>query len=167
MRLRLLVTMLLLSAFAVAQHGSGHGASGAGGMGSGASMNHGNSGTHGNAGSMGSDNGMPSMDRQGPRTPSDILTQNTKLSSNLEKNLPAGMTAQQACDGFKNLGDCVSAIHVSKNLGIPFDQLQAKTTGDNGESLGKAIEQLKPGVDAKAEVKKAKQQAKADLKGNS
>ncbi len=168
MKLRLLGTMLMLSAFAVAQHGGGHGAGGmGGGMGSGASGNRGNSGMQTDNRGMASDHNMSGMDHQGPRTPSEILTQNTKLSSNLQKDLPQGMTAQQACSGYKNLGECVAAIHVSKNLGIPFDQLQAKTTGSNAESLGKAIDQLKPGVDSKAEVKKAKQQAKADLKDNS
>jgi hypothetical protein len=101
------------------------------------------------------------------RTPSDILANNSKLSSNLQTLLPAGTTAQQACSGFKNLGQCVAAIHVSHNLGISFDDLKAKTTGDGAESLGKAIGDLKPAVDAKAEAKKAKKQADADLRNNS
>jgi hypothetical protein len=36
-----------------------------------------------------------------------------------------------------------------KNLGIPFD-LEAKMTGSNAVSLGKAIQQLKPDADSKA-----------------
>jgi len=132
----------------------GGGASHASGMGSDMSSNH----TPGS---------QPGGMNSGGRTTSEILTQNTKLSSNLEKLLPQGVTAQQACDGFKNLGQCVAAIHVSHNLGISFDDLKTKMTGSGSESLGKAIGALKPGVDAKTESKKAQMQANQDLKNNS
>jgi len=97
----------------------------------------------------------------GKQSPDDILSKNTKLSGNLDKLLPAGMTSQQACSGFKNLGQCVSAIHVAHNLGISFSDLKTKITG--GEDLGKSIQDLKPEANAKAETKKANKQAKADI----
>src|SRR5260370_18894240 len=53
-------------------------------------------------------------------SPKQLSNPNSKLSSNLQKLLPKGTTPQQACSGFKNLGQCVAAIHVSHNLGIPF-----------------------------------------------
>jgi hypothetical protein len=99
----------------------------------------------------------------GQKSPDQLLSQNSKLSSKLDSLLPSGTTAQQACSGFKNLGECVAAIHVSKNLGITFDDLKAKMTGASAESLGKSIHDLKPDADAKAEVAKAKKQAKEDL----
>jgi hypothetical protein len=99
----------------------------------------------------------------GKQSPDTILSRNTKLSSKLDSLLPKGTTAQQACSGFKNLGQCVAAIHVSHNLGISFDDLKAKTTGDNSENLGKAIHDLKPAVNAKAEAKKGRKQADQDL----
>ncbi len=110
-----------------------------------------------------SDSHMPSTtgSSMGKQSPDTILTRDTKLSSNLEKLLPAGTTAQQACSGFKNLGQCVAAIHVANNLDIPFADLKAKIT--SGDSLGKAIEALKPSANAKAESKKANKQAQADL----
>lgn len=91
------------------------------------------------------------------------LSTNTKLASKLQSLLPAGTDLQQAAAGFKNLGQFVAAVHVSNNLGIPFDQLKAKMTGDNAESLGKAIHELKPTADAKAETKKATKEADNDL----
>lgn len=97
-------------------------------------------------------------------SPDTILSRNTQLSSNLDKLLPEGTTAQQACSGYKNLGQCVAAIHVANNLGIPFTDLKAKTTGSGSVSLGKAIHELKPDVNAKTEIKKAKKQTQADLK---
>lgn len=92
------------------------------------------------------------------------LASNTKLASKLQALLPPGTNLQTAAQGFKNLGQFVAAVHVSKNLGIPFDQLKAKMTGPPPESLGKAIQQLQPSANAKAAVKTAEKQAKADLR---
>jgi hypothetical protein len=104
------------------------------------------------------------MDRR--KTAGELLSQNTKLASRLGTLLPAGTDLQQAAGGFKNLGEFVAATHVSHNLGIPFENLKARTTGPDAISLGKAIKELKPEVDSKAEVKKAKKQAENDLQGN-
>ena len=114
-----------------------------------------------------SDRGAPASPSQSQqRSPEQLLDQNTKLSSNLQKLLPSGTTPQQACSGFSNLGQCVAAIHVSQNLGISFSDLKGKITGSNSENLGKAIHELKPGVDANAEKKKAEKQAKDDMNGS-
>jgi len=97
------------------------------------------------------------------RTPQQLLGQNSKLSSNLQKLLPAGTTPQQACSGFRNLGQCVAAIHVSHNLGIPFADLKSKMTGSSSESLGKAIQDLRPNANSKTETKKAQKETQDDL----
>jgi hypothetical protein len=68
--------------------------------------------------SVGSDRG-----NGGAKTPGELLQQNTKLSENLSKLLPAGTDLQSAASGFKNLGEFVAAVHVSHNLGIPFADL--------------------------------------------
>lgn len=164
MKLKLVLAVFALSTFAVAQHGRPAGAGS--GMGQGSGMGHGSSMGSAMSSSHGP-SGQPSMAASSGKTASDLLTQNTKLSSNLEKLLPSGMTAQQACDGFKNLGQCVAAIHVSNNLGISFTDLKSKMTGDGSESLGKAITDLKPSADAKAESKKANKQAQQDIQSNS
>ena len=91
----------------------------------------------------------------------DLVAQNTKLASKLQRLLPAGTDLQAAASGFKNLGQFVAAVHVSHNLGIPFDQLKTKILA--GKSLGEAIQELKPNVAAEAEAKKAKKQAKRDM----
>src|SRR5258708_27415741 len=100
---------------------------------------------------------------KGSSSVSERLSDNTKLSGKLQSLLPAGTNLQQAYQGFKNLGQFVAAVHVSHNLGIPFEQLKAKMTGPSAESLGKAIEQLKPTANAKAEAKKANKQADQDM----
>ena len=97
-------------------------------------------------------------------TPSDVLSHNTAIAGKI-KTL-TGEDAQTACGGFKNIGQCVAAAHVAKNLSIPggFDALKAKVTGSGSVSLGKAIQTLAPDADAKAETKKANKQADDDLK---
>jgi hypothetical protein len=87
------------------------------------------------------------------------LQKKTNLSAKLQSRLPAGMTVQEACVGFRTLGQFVAAVNVSNNLKIPFAQLKAKVTGENSMSLGQAIHALRPAVDAGAEANRAQQQA--------
>lgn len=100
------------------------------------------------------------------QTPSTQLAHNTVLATRLQGLLPPGTDMQLASSGFKNLGQFVAAVHVSNNLKIPFDQLKLKVTGPEAESLGKAIQDLRPTLDPKAvkgDVKTAERQAKKDL----
>src|SRR5262249_13788861 len=92
-----------------------------------------------------------------------LLAQNSKLSSKLQNLMPPGTDLQQAAQGFKNLGQFVAAVHVSHNLGIPFDQLKAKMIGPPKESLGQAIHALKPTANSSDESKKGGKQAKQDI----
>jgi hypothetical protein len=96
-------------------------------------------------------------------SPSDVLSHNSAIAAKI-KGL-TGKDAESACSGFKNLGQCVAAAHVAKNLDIPggFDALKAKMTGSGSVSLGKAIKELAPDADAKAEAKRANKQASDDL----
>jgi len=97
-------------------------------------------------------------DSGGRRTPGELLQQNTKLSENLGKLLPAGTDLQAAAAGFTNLGQFVAAVHVSNNLGIPFNDLKTRITA--GDSLGEAIKALKPAADSPVEVRRAQAQAR-------
>lgn len=98
------------------------------------------------------------------QAPKDAFIRDPKLAAKLQKELlPEGPNIQQACEGFKKLGDCVCAIHVSKNLGVPLPDLKAKVTGKGAEKIENAIHELKPDVDAKAEKKKAWKQAEKEL----
>src|SRR5215472_8124718 len=123
---------------------------------------HGPSGSAG-GGEANKDAGTGHMDMS-HASPSTVLSHNTAIAGKI-KTL-TGEDAATACNGFKNLGQCVAAAHVAKNLDIPggFDALKAKMTGTGGVSLGKAIEALEPSASAKSEVKKAKKQASDDMK---
>jgi len=97
-------------------------------------------------------------------SPSDVLSHNTAITGKIQTL--TGQDAASACDGFKNLGQCVAAAHVAKNLSIPvgFKALKAKITGAGSVSLGKAISDLAPKTNSKAEVKEANKQASEDMK---
>jgi hypothetical protein len=117
-------------------------------------------------------------------SPTTLLTNNTKLDSKLTSNLqskgllPAGTDLKDACSGFKNLGQCVAALHVSHNLNVPFACMKADMTGSTPAtgttcpagtgssklSLGKSIQSLSPNADAKAQSKNAQKQSDSDIK---
>ncbi len=95
------------------------------------------------------------------------IEQNPALKSKVESMLPAGTNLKTAAAGFRNQGQFIAALHVSRNLGIPFNQLKAKMTGSNPVSLGQAVHALKPNMsekDADKEAAKAEKEAKVTRK---
>jgi hypothetical protein len=165
--LRLILLAILTVAasspvFAQRAHPGGGPPAGAGaGTGMGASGSHG-SGMGGAASGNGAGMSGSHTDMM-HAAPNDVLSHNTAIAGKI-KTL-TGEDAATACGGFKNLGQCVAAAHVAKNLNIPggFDALKAKMTGTGSVNLGKAIEQLAPTANAKSESKKANKQAEQDL----
>jgi len=106
---------------------------------------------------------------------------NQRLTALLQQNgvLPKDGDVSSACSIFKNLSDCVAALHASHNVGLDFNCVRADVTGvqtsadlsgckgavgDKAVSLQEALKRLKPEADAKAEAKNAEKQAKDDLK---
>src|SRR4029078_8064374 len=96
-----------------------------------------------------------------------LMTKTNQLAK-LKAVLPAGTDINDATAGFKNFGQLNAAVNVSQNLGIEFADLKSAMTGITlqGEktnqptkSLGQAIQQFKPGVDADAEAAAATRQA--------
>ena len=86
-------------------------------------------------------------------------SQNTRLAA----IVPAGMSTQEACSGFKSTAECAATLHASQNLGLSFSELKSKVTG--GQKLSAAIKDLKPDANVRAEVRKAEQQAREDIQG--
>lgn len=82
---------------------------------------------------------------------------NTRLAA----LVPAGLTPEDACRGFKDLSECSAALHVAQNLNIPFADLKDRMT--SGQSLGTAIHALKPKADSRKEAQRATEQARQDL----
>jgi hypothetical protein len=115
---------------------------------------HSQKGSHADGAGDASKAGKPEGDH-GRMTIPEHLAAQPQLSQRLQGMLPAGMTVEQASAGFKNLGQFMAAVNVSKNLSIPFDQLKAQVTGSSAKSLGAAIHTLKPDADATGEVERA------------
>lgn len=90
--------------------------------------------------------------------PASSASANTRLAA----LVPAGLTPEDACRGFKDLGECSAALHAAQNLNIPFADLKDRMT--SGQSLGTAIRALKPKADSRREVERAEEQARQDLR---
>ena len=163
--------MLAFSLSAFAQHG-GAGVGGGRPAGAGPGSTGAPSGVGSESAGRPSDTGSMRMSHSSAasQSPTKVLD-NTKLDSSLTNALQkSGITVpggdlKSACSGFKNLGQCIAAMHVAKNLDIPggFDALKAKMTGSGAVSLGKAIQGLSPNANAKAESKKASNQADEEI----
>jgi hypothetical protein len=142
------------------------------------------SGVHGPMGAPSGSHG-PSHETgaQGPKSPAELLGQNTQLSKNLAAFFPAGTNLTAQASGFRNLGQFVAAVHVSHNLGIPFDQLKCtelgttkatslgmtcptSVTNASGMSLGKAIRTIQPNADANQALQEANRQSRKDMQSS-
>jgi hypothetical protein len=95
-------------------------------------------------------------------TTSRALPRNPKLVAKLQGMLPAGLNVDQAATGFRNQGQFVAAVNVSRNLGIPFADLKTSMVND-GLSLGQTIQRLKPSANAEVETSRATRWANKQL----
>jgi len=86
--------------------------------------------------------------------------------------LPANADLNNATAGFKNFGQFVAAVNVSRNIGIPFADLKAGVTGvkldwqPTGKpvtSLGGAIRMLKADADPMGEAQRATEEAEVEI----
>jgi len=95
----------------------------------------------------------------------DRIERNPQLASRLRELLPPDTTLGDALLGFKNQGQFIAALHVSRNLNIPFADLQASMA--DGKSLGESIHTLRPEISdstVKQETRKAEDQARQSEK---
>jgi hypothetical protein len=164
------LALCLSGGLASAQHGhSADGAMAGPGM-------HGDSGMHGNENASATANATGTS----PKTASSQLTDNQHLDTALTKALgklvpPGGLAT--ACQGYSNLGRCISAIHVANNRKLDFFCLRKAMTGEalpttdttscsvtqTNLKLGQAIQTLDPNADFKAEATKGVKQANTDI----
>lgn len=175
--LTLSLAVCLSGRIAYAQHGHGAG----GGVPAAAMSSHGNADAHANTGDSGK---APSTGTRA-ESASVQLSENKPLNAALTKalgDLVPGGNLQSACQGFTNLGRCISAIHVANNHNnINFFCLRQELTGQalptntgtimcpsgtapkGAKSLGAAIRFFDPNADSKAEATKATKQADTEI----
>ena len=161
------VSIVQIGAFLVAAQGKGQGQVPSAGV----AQSHGSSADHASSKVKG-DTHSEHDSNSGKQEPKDHevlehISRNPELNARVAKLLPPGMDLKTAAAGFKNQGQFIAALHVCKNLNIPFDQLKAKMTETHPESLGQAIHDLRPtltGKQADVERDKAEDQARATQK---
>ena len=56
----------------------------------------------------------------------DRIQNDAAFRSRIQSLLPSGTDIKTAESGFRSRGQFIAALHVSRNLNIPFDQLKAK-----------------------------------------
>jgi hypothetical protein len=91
-----------------------------------------------------------------------MAPRNAKLESRLRPLVPEHMTVREAAAGFGDQSQFVSAVHVSRNLGIPFESLKAKII-DERMTLGEAIRDLRPDANVWRELTRARDLMARDI----
>ena len=84
------------------------------------------------------------------------------LPPRLRGLVPPGTTPRDAISGFKSEGQFFAALHASKNLNIPFNDLKTQLNTGENVSLGQAIHTLRPDLSESAvrnATRKAEDQA--------
>ncbi len=123
--------------------------------------------------------------RRDPKSANDQLASNGDLEAKLTHQLqvqgilPQDKILQDACSTFKELGECVASLRVSRSLQIDFSCLKWDVTGvkpkpvadscagpAGGKAMGlyRAIDLLKSDSSAKSEAKNALRRAREDIK---
>jgi hypothetical protein len=168
------LTIFLCATTALAQRG--HAGTMGGAMGN--SMSH--------AASSASDHGSTSTTAPPTSTQKigDVLAKNPVIGKKIMDLTNDSNGATDACQGFKNIGQCIATAHVSKNIsGLNFYCMRLAMTGTAlppnsniscnlpstfkpGVSLGKAIRTFDPQANTKTETKKATTETQQDLKAS-
>jgi hypothetical protein len=81
------------------------------------------------------------------------VTSDDRLAARLRPLVPPGKTLSDAAAGFKNEDQFMATMHAANDNGIAFSDLKDRVTA--GQSLGAAIHDLKPSMDANASASAA------------
>jgi hypothetical protein len=85
-----------------------------------------------------------------------------RLHARLKPVLNPGARMAVAADGFRSAEEFAAVAHAARNTNVPFMVLKHRVV-DEGRTLEDALRDLKPDVDAKAEVARAQAAAKSDV----
>jgi hypothetical protein len=84
------------------------------------------------------------------------------LHARVKKLLRPGADMGVVSEGFSTAEDLAATAHAAQNLGVPFMLLKSRVV-DQGQTLPKAIGELRPEVDARVEADRARAEARSDL----
>jgi hypothetical protein len=104
----------------------------------------------------------PATTRAASPATAAVSVSEPKLHDRLKPVLNRGARMDLAADGFSSAEQFATVAHAARNTNVPFMVLKHRVLNE-GRSLADAIREAKPAVDARAEVKRAREAAKADL----
>lgn len=105
-----------------------------------------------------------------PRTPAGAVSSiavsvwEPEMRDRVQKVLSPGTKIELAAEDFKTPEQFVTVAHAARNTSVPFLLLKHRVLSE-GKTLAEAIEELKPELNAKAEVERAREAARSDLAG--
>jgi hypothetical protein len=85
-----------------------------------------------------------------------------ELRDRVKAVLNPGTRLELAAEDFTSAEQFVTVAHAARNTQVPFMVLKDRVVNRN-QSLAEAIHEFKPDLDAKAEVKRARVEARSDL----
>ena len=85
-----------------------------------------------------------------------------ELQARLKPVLNRGTNMTIAAEGFKSAEEFATVAHAAKNTDVPFMVLKHRVLTE-GKSLAKAIRESKPDINANAEVRRARAEARTDM----
>jgi hypothetical protein len=85
-----------------------------------------------------------------------------ELQARLKPVLNRGTNMTIAAEGFRSAEEFATVAHAAKNTDVPFMVLKHRVLTE-GKSLAKAIRESKPDINANAEVRRARAEARTDL----
>jgi len=91
-----------------------------------------------------------------------ISVSEPRLHDRLKPVLNRGTRMNLAADGFSSAEQFATVAHAARNTNVPFMVLKHRVLNEK-RTLADAIREAKPDIDAKAEVRRAREAAKADL----
>ena len=85
-----------------------------------------------------------------------------ELHARLKPVLNRGTNMTIAAEGFRSAEEFAMVAHAAKNTDVPFMVLKHRVLTE-GKSLSRAIRESKPDINANAEVRRARDEARTDL----
>jgi len=85
-----------------------------------------------------------------------------ELRNRVKAVLNPGSRLEIAAADFDSSEEFVTVAHAARNTDVPFMVLKDRVL-NQGQSLAKAISDIKPGLDGQSEVKRARAAARSDL----
>src|SRR5262245_44378068 len=93
---------------------------------------------------------------------SKVAATEPRLHERLKPVLNRGAQMTVAAEGFRNGEEFAAVAHAARNTNVPFMVLKQRVVNE-GRTLEQALHDVKPEVDAKAEVARAQAAAKSDV----